>query len=553
VLEDFLQQHPGLKEVPAGRRGERTFSIELPKLPKGRELHVAVLVVPKMFPTAKLEVRLSTQCVLRVPHIESDGTLCFPGDVGPGAGLTPEQRIDDTLRCFIRRFVIPWGYGELDDDFRRESRTYWSLFVNSRSSKVDRVRGVFTTGGTPSAPRVIEAVLALPVGWVIAGADPAFAQRIVASLGARAGTKANATVLQVPVEYDFTPANWMKSKAEVDAFLESQVDALELRKFAGRSSAKEVFRIVIFSSPNCDYAYLMPNGTPNSKTLRKSEYVIPIREVLPLTVERLDPSWTYGRNQHLEVAIRQNKHVVVFGAGALGAHVIDQLARAGVGNITVVDPDLMESANVGRHLLGVEALELSKAACVAQHVGRANPACVLSPKPTTAQAWFARPRLSSEHDVDLFVDATGEPSVRAALEVERRARPTALLIGWMEPFVAAAHACQLTAETPWSSDGFDKLGPLQAVTWPPEVMLRQPACNSEFQAYTSAAAVHAVALVTEATIELLDGQVASSTVKSWVRGQRYLDAHHAGLAHREWATRAAPFDGLIIERPFDDE
>lgn len=554
MLDEFLRQHPGLREVSeACGRHERKFTIELPKLPAGRELHGAVLVVPKAFPAAKLEVRVATQHVLQVPHIESDGKLCFEGDVGPGAGLTPEERINDTLRGFIRDFVKPWGYGELDSDFKREALTYWSLFVRSRSSSVDTVKAVCTTDAAPSAPRVLEAVLALPIGWVLAGADQAFSKRIVSSLGARAAQKANAVVLQVPIKDDFTPTTWMRSKVEVEAALASMVDPADLHRFSGRRGAKEIFRVVIFSSRNCDYAYLMPGCKPNPRKIGKNQFSYPVKEVLPLVVRRIDPSWTYGRNQHPEVFIRQKKHVVVFGAGALGAHIIDQLARAGVGNITVVDPDYMESSNIGRHLLGADALGLSKAKLVAQQVGRTNPACLLSYKSVTAEAWFGRPWSTADADIDMFVDATGEPAVRAAIEEARRRRPAALLIGWMEPFVAAAHACQLIAGTPWLNDSDDKLGSLQAVTWPPEVMLRQPACNSEFQAYTSAAAAHAVALVAEAAIELLDGQVAASTVKSWVRGQRYLDAHHAGLVLRDWAVPAAPFDGLIIERPFNDE
>jgi hypothetical protein len=59
-----------------------------------------------------------------------------------------------------------------------------------------------------------------------------------------------------------------------------------------------------------------------------------------------------------------------------------------------------------------------------------------------------------------------------------------------------------------------------------------------------------VALAAEAAIELLDGCVETSKVKSWVRGERYLQAHGQNLALREWASQAAPFDGLVLERAF---
>jgi hypothetical protein len=551
VLDVFLAQHPALRQISAGSvRGERRFLIELPLLQAERELRDAVLVVPTEFPVKKLEVYVSTKHVLRVPHVESGGRVCFAGDAGPGAGLTPEERVNDTLTSFIRDFVKPWAYGELDGDFSSEARNYWGLFVEGRSMKFNTVRAVYTTGLRPDAPRLLDALLVKPIGWVLVTFDAALSKRIVVSLGKRATQIVNAVVLQVPVATNLTPNTWPRTLADVTEQLNSHVPAEDVKRFFAGRKNKPIHHVVIFSSPNCDYAYLMPGGPPNVQKIQKSTFSLPVTDVVPLIVGRLDPSWTYGRDQHVEVSARQGKHVVVFGAGALGSYVIDQLAKAGVGRITVVDFDVMETANVGRHLLGVDAVGREKAICVTTQVGLANPACLLVPAKLTAQAWFKQTSRSRAPDVDLFVDVTGEPSVRAAIEEVRRTRPTKLLVAWMEPFVAAAHACQLTAEQLWLNGSVDRLEALEAVTWPPEVMRQEPACSSEFQAYTSAAAAHAVALAAEAAIELLDGSIETSRVKSWVRGERYLQAHVRNLALREWAAQAAPFDGLVLERAF---
>lgn len=551
MLNDYLRDHPGLNELRGSfGRHERQFQIELSKLPPGRELRGAVLVIPNSFPVGRLLIRVSTEHVLRVPHVESDGAICFKGDAGPGANLSPEERIHDILLSFFRSFVKPWGYGELDDDFRREAQTYWGIFVQKRSTMVDTIKAVCTTTIRPSAPVVSEVVLALPLGWVLAGTDDRFSERVLASLRERATQVVKALVVQVPIAEDFVPTTWPTTAAEVAALLAQYLSAGDIKRFAPRHAPKNIDRVVIFRSPHSDFAYLMPNGPPNLKATGKRKQLIPVREVVPLNVHRIDPEWTYGRCQHPEVAIRQSKHVVVFGAGALGAHIIDQLARAGVGKISIVDPQTMQTANIGRHLLGADSLGRSKAECVERQVGRANPACILKPYKLSAEAWLQRPNVPGDGRIDLFVDVTGEPSVRAAVDEARTAQPVPLLIGWMEPFVAAAHVCQLTGDVPWFNGGHDRLKSLQAVTWPADVMLREPACNSEYQAYTSAAATHAVALVAEAAIELLDGQVATSTVRSWVRGQRYLDKHRSGLLLLDWAQPAAAHDGLVIERPF---
>jgi len=52
-------------------------------------------------------------------------------------------------------------------------------------------------------------------------------------------------------------------------------------------------------------------------------------------------------------------------------------------------------------------------------------------------------------EVDIVLDLTGEPDVRWCIEQARLAMPRPLLIGWMEPYVAAAHACMLPAGARW--------------------------------------------------------------------------------------------------------
>ena len=75
-----------------------------------------------------------------------------------------------------------------------------------------------------------------------------------------------------------------------------------------------------------------------------------------------------------ECEILKNKHVLVVGCGGLGGHVIDQLARIGVGFLRVVDGDVFEASNLNRQLLSsVPLLGISKAKAAADHIARVNP------------------------------------------------------------------------------------------------------------------------------------------------------------------------------------
>lgn len=86
----------------------------------------------------------------------------------------------------------------------------------------------------------------------------------------------------------------------------------------------------------------------------------------------------YERNipalSEAECEILLGKRVLVVGCGGLGGHLIDMLARIGVGALRVVDGDVFEPSNLNRQLLSeVPLLGVSKARAAAARVSRVNP------------------------------------------------------------------------------------------------------------------------------------------------------------------------------------
>ena len=86
----------------------------------------------------------------------------------------------------------------------------------------------------------------------------------------------------------------------------------------------------------------------------------------------------YARNipalTEAECESLKGRRVLVVGCGGLGGHIIDQLARIGIGAIRVVDGDVFETSNLNRQLLSdMEHLGSSKALTAAAHIARVNP------------------------------------------------------------------------------------------------------------------------------------------------------------------------------------
>jgi hypothetical protein len=545
---------PWLIPEPLGRdKGVTAYRLKLPEFQWGREFAWAELVLPPGFPErAVARIRLSPDAVLRIPHVEDSGFLCIEGDPGPSYGYSANDRALLLLLAFQEKFLNPWLVGELDGDFSTEPLNYWFIKVDKARSHVDPVRAVWTVDECPTRSNVREGLLLLPCRTVIVGdRDMPLTNRIINSLGnAKASQQIRVLIADIPLSHPLTPATWPHTASDLDQLLTGRLRPAQRSLFRHplRRRCGSVHRIVVLRHTTCAFAYLLPGGPATVVDLGKGKKTYPsLSTPLPLCVTRLDPAWTVGRDQHLEVAHRQTQHVLVFGAGALGSHVVESLARAGVGFITLVDGDDFSPANLGRHLLGADAIGQRKVNAVAQRVNVAHPASLVRPMVMKADKWLDSNTLAG---VDLALDLTGEPDVRWQVEHARRKHPCPLLIGWMEPYVAAAHVCSLPTEEFWFQGTEDMMQKLEAVDWPVDVIAQEPGCSSRFQSYTAAAAAYAVALVVESALKMVDGVVDEARVISWVRGQRYLDAHRSDLSLRGWAVAAAPHDGLVIERSF---
>ena len=88
--------------------------------------------------------------------------------------------------------------------------------------------------------------------------------------------------------------------------------------------------------------------------------------------------------------------VLVIGAGGLGAPILNYLAAAGVGSITIIDDDVVEASNLQRQIIHRDAdVGRSKVASAADAVHRLDP---------SLEVRTIEGRLTPENALDLFAD-----------------------------------------------------------------------------------------------------------------------------------------------------
>ncbi|WP_296592142.1 ThiF family adenylyltransferase [Methylophaga sp.] len=528
----------------------RRFNLHIPELPDGRTIDTAWIDIPSDFAAGGIaKILLPKKYVLKIPHVDEVGYLCIDGDPGPMSGSSPIERVEQLIDQFYSLFLEPWSRGELDSHFTNEAMNYWKIHYSRCLSPNQAVVKIYTTNGESDNPKIYKSTFIESRGIIIAGDASSIQNRYINALSF-GSTISSVLITEIPIAYPFIPDNWPKNLNDIQRLITARLEhneAGKFLKFVGRRN-RSIHKVVIFRAPGCAFGYLLPGGPPSKIKKRNSVNSFPNDRLVPILVERLDVGWITGRDQHPEYIDRQLKHVLIIGLGALGSPVAEQLAKSGVGKLTMVDHDKLSSANIGRHTLGVNSIGFCKVDRLAESISLRWASCNALGVSTSIKQWL---KTNTLKDVDIIIDLTGEPDVRLLIDHERKKHDVDLLIAWMEPNVASAHACIFPVGYFWVTNNIDRLDSLNAVEWPEEIMVKEPACSSTFQSYTSAAATHAVALTTEAAIDLIDSKIKHPIVRHWIRGQNYLDQCYPGLKLKEWASFAHDYDGIMREFPLD--
>lgn len=129
-------------------------------------------------------------------------------------------------------------------------------------------------------------------------------------------------------------------------------------------------------------------------------------EVRSFSTEPARKSDLLRRTIHLSKDL-SSKRVALFGVGALGGSIALLLAKAGLGEIRIIDSDQMKPTNVIRHIAGLDEVGIDKTFAVRRKILRHNPDCVVM---RYEETWKEQELERIIKDVDLVIDATANAS-----------------------------------------------------------------------------------------------------------------------------------------------
>ena len=107
-------------------------------------------------------------------------------------------------------------------------------------------------------------------------------------------------------------------------------------------------------------------------------------------------------------------HVAVFGIGGVGSYTVEALARSGVGELTLIDKDIVEVTNINRQLIADETtIGKAKVEIAKNRITNINPKCKVN-----ALQIFYLPETADEIDFSKFdyvVDAVDTVTAKLSI------------------------------------------------------------------------------------------------------------------------------------------
>jgi molybdopterin-synthase adenylyltransferase len=104
------------------------------------------------------------------------------------------------------------------------------------------------------------------------------------------------------------------------------------------------------------------------------------------------------------------KQILIVGVGGLGVPAALALARAGVGNLALIDPDSIELSNLSRQVIfGESDLGVPKVIAAARHLAAISPGITIDPIQASLETANAREIIAR---FDFVIDGTDNPATK---------------------------------------------------------------------------------------------------------------------------------------------
>lgn len=497
-----------------------------------------ILTVDADFPFSLPRIALETAPDLcSLPHVESDGVFCLTPStaaasvpVGIGHALQLMGEAGDVYRSGKARTNR--------NDFISEFGTYWEL----GQKNIERVEVWLPD---LSQTRIVEITQIKNQTFVASSREALRAWMKYRQLA----VKQTAAGIHVRLPVPLYPQDYPKTSAELVELIESA--GPKATQLLGQVVKPLSRLVVVFTFAHegrtisftafVDITNRMPTikrhgqqfiAASSRRQVRGSHILNRFRiaqfPVHRCRATRADSEYLVARTTGAISSQVRSVRVAIIGCGALGAVIAQTLAQAGISKLTLIDAEVFNIENIGRHVLNASFIGCLKAEALKDELqGRFCDASFLAIPKTWQRAFADDPSILE--DCDLIVSATGDWLSDAHLNFIARQTSTPVVFGWLERFALAGHGvfippggaclqCMKSAHGDFTFQVSRIGGELPT----------DASCGAQYQPFSAFASNQVASMVTKMVLDAVAGRVTHAHLRTWVAGQDDFD--HADAA-----------------------
>ena len=518
------------------------------------------ILLPKLFPWRPIRIAVFPNKFPTWPHVERDGVLCLMRS-------SDDLNFRDSagvLRYLLRealKLVLWVKDGKANKDFEEDILSHWGYVDNGNGINVISLVD-------PKPPSRIVRLCRHSSHYVIADREDflrkwmaARYQRMPRDFKVETASLVWLDRIPRPRSFPTTGASLCKLLCSATKGSDKVIfDTLSDRKselvvaFGMRTEHGPAITSAVASNrgkPVLDLLVTPRRGFRKGKASRRAALILSLRaaEVKMEHLKRADPSWIHGRDSDPHSLELRKKKVAIVGCGSVGGTVAVHLAKAGVGNIALIDHDMLEWPNISRHELGASSVGFGKAEALASKIRVDFPHIKVYPFPVSIEAF-----LSKESDflkqADLVISAAGSWGADLRIDAWQQGAKASVpvLYGWLEGHASAGHAILIGGPPDSIRFGFDSTG-LPSFRVIKDAHLgptgREPGCGGEFQPYGPVELAMANGIIANLALEVLLEDVTEPCHRVWVAPERVAKA-----VGDEWSPDFLRDPGLVSRHGF---
>ncbi|RKH72577.1 ThiF family adenylyltransferase [Corallococcus aberystwythensis] len=383
---------------------------------------------PRCLPVISIE---GMKPALLLPHRLSDNALCFTSDLTLLDRKDPEAIIEESL-LRVRRMLHDLVTGNRGREFLREAVAYWEGI-----SEGDALDCLITVR---EEPRIVSVLRTATEVRAVADDAETYSRSRLSNPHERLHV-ANALYLPLSPDGDAVDFQvWeLATPAGLRAYARRLPDVIKaaLASLVKRCETSRHLLILGLERPGQDRALLgleltqLEQGHPLLTDSTNAK-------LKPIHLVRWDRSYLLPRGG-AEPDL-QECNVLIAGCGSVGGHLAMALARAGVGHLTLVDPDILAPENTYRHVCGMAWRRQPKVHALMAEILSHTPYIDVEPVFESFE-WYMKEHSERLCSYDLVIAALGIPALDLHLNewVWMDTKRPPVLFAWLEPYGLGGH------------------------------------------------------------------------------------------------------------------